>query len=253
MYRLRLIVFTLFFPAYPILSSQIVNIESQRINSDTTGFDGHLDASVSMSQNTRFLFSVYGKAQVQYKWKNDLLLLLGDYNFTTGDGERFLNNGMGHLRYNHKFLPWLRYEAFTQLQYNELLQVRLRFLAGTGPRFKLTPWDKYKVYIGTLYMFEYEEVAVDDTIHRDHRLSAYLAWSINPGKVFSFNATTYYQPLFKDWSDFRVSGSYALTFRVWKRLAFKVEYIMTYDSRPPTDVPSLNYTLKTGVVFNFRP
>lgn len=252
MYRYILFFFACIITAFNSLG-QIVNIENQRIHSDTTGFDGHVDAGVSMTQNTKFFFSLNGKAQVQYKWKKDLLLLLGDYSFTIADGERFQNFGMGHLRYNHKFLPWLRYEVFTQVQYNELLNLRLRFLAGTGPRFKLTPWDKYKFYAGALYMFEYEEESVTDTIHRDHRLSAYLAWTIHPGSVFTFNGTTYYQPLFNDWGDFRISGSYNLFFRVWKRLSFKIEYVMMYDSAPPINVTKFNFNLKTGVVFNFKP
>lgn len=248
-YGLLLLAWLVILPA----GAQIVNIESKRLNNDTTGFDGQLEASVDLSQNNTFLFSANTKAQVQYKWKKDLILVLGDWRFSTGEGVRFMNDGMGHLRYNHKFLKWLRWEVFTQVQYNELLNVKLRFLAGTGPRFKLTPWEKYKLYAGTLYMFEYENVAVDDTLHLDHRMSAYLSWNLDPTGSFSFTGTTYYQPLFKDWADFRLAGMYSLRFKIIKRLMFKVDFNFLYDTRPPSNVSPVVYGMKTGVIFTFKP
>jgi len=248
-------VLLIFFPA--VASAQIVNIETQRIRNDTIGFDGRIEGNVEMSQNTTFLFSANTKAQVQYKWKRDLLLALGDWRFTVGDGQRFQNDAMGHLRYNHMFLRWLNLEVFGQLQFNELLNVRLRALAGAGPRFKVTPsrpaWDNYRLYVGTLYMFEYEEVSVDDTIHRDHRMSGYLSFTVDPPGTLAFTGTTYYQPLLKNWADFRVSGTYVLGFNFFRRFAFKVEYSFLYDSRPPTGVRSFTFGLKTGLIFKFRP
>ncbi len=135
--------------------SQIVNIESKRINSDTTGFDGQLEGNFSVNQNNTFLVSLNTKTQVQYKWENDLLLLVGDWRFTVGDQQRFLNDGMLHLRYNRKINNWLRLEVFNQIQYNELLSVRFRYLFGFGPRFKLTGKNEvFKMYLGPMYMLE---------------------------------------------------------------------------------------------------
>src|SRR5688572_3893659 len=123
---------------FPIrILSQIVNIESQRIHSDTTGWDGTLEAGFSVNQNNSLLVSATTNAHVQYKTKKDVYMVLGNWRFTNGGTSRFVNDGMGHFRYNHKFTNWLRLEAFTQLQYNELLNLRLRYLVGMGPRFKM--------------------------------------------------------------------------------------------------------------------
>lgn len=239
---------------YAFSSAQIVNIEGKRINSDTTGFDGYVEGSFSMNKNTSLLMTVITRAQVQYKFKKDLILLLGDWRFTIADDKRFVNDGMAHLRYNHKFLPWLRWEVFNQIQYNELLSLRMRYLAGTGPRFKLTgKTEQYKAYLGTMYMFEYEHVQSDDTIYLDHRLSAYFSFTIDPKLPFSITGTTYYQPLLKDWRDFRVAGMYNFKMRVWKRLDVKIDFSFLYDARPPATVPSFVFGLATGLVFRFRP
>lgn len=233
--------------------AQVVNIEGKRINSDSTGFDGQLEGNFSMNQNNTFLVSLNTKAQVQYKWENDLLLLVGDWRFTIGDQQRFLNDGMLHLRYNRKINNWLRLEVFNQIQYNELLSVHFRYLLGFGPRFKLTGKSEvFKMYLGTMYMLEYEDVKSDDTIHVDSRMSNYLSWTLDPPGPFSFTATTYYQPLFKDWEDFRLSGMYNFKFRVIKRLDFKVDFNFLFDSRPPSTIRKFIFSLSTGVIFKFR-
>ena len=54
------------------LFSQIVNIESQRIHSDTTGWDGTLEAGFAVNQNNNLLISATTNAHVQYKTRKDL-------------------------------------------------------------------------------------------------------------------------------------------------------------------------------------
>lgn len=232
--------------------SQVVNIESQRIHSDTTGWDGTLEAGFSVNQNNSLLISATSLAHVQYKTKKDLYMVIGNWRFTNGGTSRFVNDGMAHFRYNHKFNSWLRLEAFTQVQYNELLNLRLRYLVGLGPRFKFIDKKMIHMYTGVLYMFEYENQTVNDTLEYNNRLSTYLSWTIDPNPNFSFVATTYYQPKLTDWSDFRISGNYALKFKAFKRLAFKIEFSFLYDSTPSLNINKFVFNGTTGIVFNLR-
>lgn len=232
--------------------SQVVNIESQRIHSDTTGWDGTLEAGFSVNQNNSLLISATSLAHVQYKTKKDLYMVVGNWRFTNGGTSRFVNDGMAHFRYNHKFNSWLRLEAFTQVQYNELLNLRLRYLVGMGPRFKFIDKKMLHMYTGVLYMFEYENQSINDTLEYNNRLSTYLSWTIDPNPNFSFVATTYYQPKLTDWSDFRISGNYALKFKAFKRLAFKIEFSFLYDSTPSISINKFVFNGTTGIVFNLR-
>lgn len=232
--------------------SQVVNIEGQRLHSDTTGWDGTLDAGFSINQNNNLLISATTNAHVQLKSKKNVYMLLGNWRFTNGGTSRFVNDGMAHFRYNHKFNSWLRLEAFTQVQYNELLNLRIRYLAGIGPRFKFLDKKWIHMYSGTLYMFEYENQAITDTVEYNNRLSTYLSWTIDPNPNFSFVATTYYQPKLTNWSDFRVSGNYALKFKAFKRFSFKVEFNFLYDSQPPGGIKQFVFNGNTGIIFNLR-
>jgi hypothetical protein len=232
--------------------SQIVNIEGQRIHTDTTGWDGTLEAGFSVNQNNNLLLSATTNAHVQYKTKKDVYMLLGNWRFTNGGTSRFVNDGMGHFRFNHKFTKWLRLEAFTQVQYNEFLNLRLRYLAGMGPRFKFIDKKWIHMYTGTLYMFEYENHTITDTMEFNNRLSTYVSWTIDPNPHFSFVATTYYQPKLTDWTDFRISGNYSLRFKTFKRLSFKIDFNFLYDADPAEGIRAFVFNGTTGIVFNLR-
>ncbi len=234
------------------LFSQVVNIESQRIHTDTTGWDGTVEAGFSVNQNNTVLLSATTNAHVQYKTKKDVYMLLGNWRFTNGGTNRFVNDGMAHFRYNHSFTKWLKLEAFTQVQYNQLLNLRFRYLVGMGPRFKMVDKPYLKLYSGLAYMFEYEENVGPDTVEYNNRFSGYISWTIEPNKNFSFVATTYYQPKITGWDDFRISGNYSLRFKAFKRLAFKIEFIFLYDSRRPPGIAPLVFNGTTGIVFNLR-
>lgn len=234
------------------LFSQVINIESQRIHTDTTGFDGTLEAGFTVNQNNSLLISATSLAHVQYKTKKDLFMLVGNWRFTNGGTNRFVNDGMVHFRYNHSFVNWLKLEAFTQVQYNQLLNLRFRYLVGMGPRFKMVDKPFMKMYSGLAYMFEYEEDVNPDTVEYNNRFSTYVSWTIEPNKNFSFIATTYYQPKITDWSDFRISGNYALRFKAFKRLAFKIEFMFLYDSHPPIGIQPFVFNGTTGIIFNLR-
>jgi putative salt-induced outer membrane protein YdiY len=231
---------------------QVVNIESQRIHTDTTGWDGTLEAGFAVNQNNTLLVSATANSHVQYKTRKDVYMLLGNWRFTNGGTSRFVNDGMAHFRYNHKFTKWLRLEAFTQVQYNQLLNLRLRYLVGMGPRFKMLDKSFMQMYSGVMYMFEYEVDANPDTVQYNNRLTSYISWTIDPNPHFSFVATTYYQPKLTDWRDFRISGNYALRFKAFRRLAFKIEFNFLYDSEPPVGIQPFVFNGTTGIVFNLR-
>jgi len=155
------------------ISAQVVNVESQRLQSDSLGWLGSAGADFAYTNNGNEAISAAANSQIEYKAKKDLYLILGDYSLFKGNGEDFVNTGFGHLRYNRKLGKVLRLEAFTQLQYNAITRINMRWLLGTGPRFKLLDKKWLKVYAATLYMYEYEEDGDEmNTILRDHRSSS---------------------------------------------------------------------------------
>jgi len=236
-----------------MLYSQIANIEKRRISDSATGWFGSAYLNFAGSKTTKSTLNLSAGTLLEYKSKDslDLWLLITDFGLISGDKEKFTDFGFGHLRYNHKFGPAIRWEAFTQIQYNSLVKINKRALFGTGPRFKLTKYENAKFYWGVAYMYEYEEVNDSTMLHQDHRISSYFTFTLLPEETVTFVSTTYAQPLIKDLGDFRILNETNLSLEISKKLTFNFSFRYAYDSQPPVEVPKNTYAFSNGLLLEF--
>ncbi|HYJ65931.1 MAG TPA: DUF481 domain-containing protein, partial [Parafilimonas sp.] len=209
--RFIILVSIIFLPFF--LSAQIVNIETQRLQSDTTGWLGTLGSNFLFEKNAVEILNINLNAHVEYKTKKSLYLFLANYNLLKGSGQTLSDNLFYHLRYNYKINKWLRWEVFTQLQQNSVTGIDLRFLAGTGPRFKLSGTKTFAFYAATAAMFEYEkEVTTPPIYHRDIRSSSYVTATFEPTDNAEFVGTVFYQPLYNNFNDYRILNELSAKF-----------------------------------------
>jgi len=251
LFRLSLVVLGLM--AVRPAAGQIVNVERQRIVSDSAGWFGQAGFSFAGAKNTKSIVSLGLNSLVEYKSKNakDLWLLIADISFIQGEGEQFSNAGFGHLRYNRKLSDAVRWEVFSQLQYNSLVKINRRILGGMGPRFKLTPYENAKFYFGVAYMFEYEEVVDPEVIERNHRASSYLSFSLTPEEQVSFTSTFYAQPLLRDFKDYRLASENSLTLGITEKLSLSINFRYLFDKVPPAGVPQNIYSFANTLEIKF--
>ncbi|ASS49749.1 MAG: hypothetical protein A3D31_09230 [Candidatus Fluviicola riflensis] len=230
-----------------IVRAQVVNIENKRIYDDTAGWSGSLDAGFSAIQNNKLLYSANFRPKVQYKTRRHYYLLLSDLVYTGGKNEVYANSGMSHFRYAYRLFnsPW-KWESYAQVQYNQLLNQKVRSLVGTGIRWKFLDTNNVRCFAGTSTFYEYEELQTDHVINQGLRWSNYLSWFIESKNGLSFTAVTYAQPLWADLNDIRIAGQYTLGFHVLKRLDIRMEYNFFYDSRPPVGVRKMVFSSAAG-------
>lgn len=234
--------------------AQIVNIEDQRKGFDTIGWYGQIDLGGNLTRNQNRVLSLNGTVRIDRKGTKQALLALADYRLVQVSGDNALNAGFGHLRYAYYLSDKWRWEAFTQVQYNEQLRLGLRTLAGTGPRLKLLSFGNNRVYVGTLYMYEYDEVAEGSIIYRNHRISSYLSFSLYPFENLSLSNTTYYQPVIPDFRLPRISSITSVTLNLTDRLAVTSRYSITHDAllnQGLDDVPDTTYEWTNGLRYSF--
>lgn len=240
----------LFFCDY--VSAQIVNTENQRMLSDTVGWMGSFGTTFSLEKTSQRIININTTAHVQYKTEHNLYLVLANYTLLRGSGETFSNNVFLHLRYNRKINRRLRWEVFTQAQQNNVTGIQVRYLAGTGPRFKIYGAPKFSLYAGTAAMYEYEEEQTKPPVyHNDIRSSNYVSLTYKPNDVFELISTTFYQPLFRRFKDYRILNEISLKMKVFKHLSFTTNWSYLYDQFPAGTTPQINYILGSGVLYEF--
>lgn len=233
-------------------STQVINIEDKRIKTDTVGWAGSGEAAMYLNKNNDFVLSFNTDIHIQYKNKKSLFLLLTDVaSVQVNEAQSFVNSGFQHFRYNYKIRDRFVWEAFIQGQYNEPLAIDYRILVGTGPRFKLIGTDKFRLYAAALYMNENEKNADIVTVQNNHRLSSYVSFTLSPNDQFSLVSTTYFQPLFNDFSDRRISTSFDLKSFLTKKLYLDLNYNLLDDSRPAEGVVNTIYEMTAGIGLEF--
>jgi Protein of unknown function, DUF481 len=231
--------------------SQIVNIENKHIVEDTSGWAGAVDAGFSMFQNKALLISSSFKARIQYRTRNNYVLWINDIGYAGSNKTVFNNTGMSHLRYAHRIYKGLKWESFTQVQYNQILSQKLRALMGTGLRLKIIDTNFTKAFCGISTFIEYEELRKPNIYQTDLRASSYLSWFVSPHKRYSFSGTAYYQPLWRDFKDYRLMLQTSIAFPVLKKVDFKLDLNFQYDENPPVDVLNLIFSSSFGASFKF--
>jgi hypothetical protein len=164
-----------------------------------------------------------------------------------------------HARYNYEFAPWAWGEVFAQAQSDQFQRLKIRNLAGLGPRFRVlhlvTP-EELDVFYGTAYMFERDVISVapgatDANVQTWNRWSNYVTvqWQLDERVILA--STIYVQPALDDWSNVRVLDETLFTFKVTKLLAASIAGTVRYDSAPPTEVKRTDTEVKSSLSLTF--
>ena len=230
--------------------AQILNVENFRIKTDTVGWAGQLGLNFSLTKNTKSLTAISSNVHIQYKSLKSLYLIYGNYSLLLSDKENLIDNSVFHFRYNYQLSKTYIWELFVQGQKNSISKIDFRGLVGTGIRIKLSENEKYKYFLGSTLMFEHE-IQTDRMVYDLWRWSNYFSLSINPKDNFSFVSTTYYQPAFENFGDYRISSQNNFITKITKSFAFNTGFNLNYDNRPIAGVPKLQYHLVSGIVYNF--
>ncbi|MCW5518667.1 DUF481 domain-containing protein [Aureitalea sp. L0-47] len=249
---MRSLLFLFLLCAICTAEAQILNAESLRKVTDTSGFSGSISASLALKRNVNDFVTISSDIHLQYKMNKHLVLFKNDIAFQKIEGQDFDNSFIIHFRYNYRFHDRIAWEVFLQGQYNKINLIDYRRLAGIGPRFKLTTSEKYKFYLGILAMYEHEKVTDGITpIQEDIRGSSYLSFSLYPTDNITIISTTYYQPRIDKFSDYRISSQSSLLVMLFKNFALNTSYTFTYDVFPAVGIPNSQYDFSTGLTYSF--
>lgn len=250
----RILLFFMVIIVSTLSFGQLVNIENQRVQSDSIRTITILDLQYNyQNNNNEELTFVNFSATHQYKTKDlkNYFLLLGNIDYSLANGEELSNSGLIHFRYNRRLNKKFRIEAFTQYQYNKILGIESRSLIGIGPRYKINKSEKTVFYIGSLLMQEFEKTSDDTNTMSYQRLSSYLSLSIkNKAKTLEFISVVYYQPNINLWKDYRLSSQTSLAFNITSKVQFVNSVNYGYDSYAPLQVNKINIILINGFKIN---
>jgi hypothetical protein len=236
-----------------------VNTEAMRRTDVTEGLSNRIDFGLQYNAgNTRFLdLNLSGRSD--YLSGDWYVFLAGNYERSLQDTLLFTNKGFLHLRGSYGLTTALRVEAFVQKEFNDYIQLQDRRLAGGGLRIaaiKTPPADDSTsaaaVYAGVGGMWEREvTTGSDGGVTSLARSTNYLSVSLQLNRQASLSATGYYQPAFRDLSDYRILVESNLDFRITQLVAWTTKTHYRFDSQPPAGLKRFDLELDNGVSLTF--
>ncbi|MEL6132472.1 MAG: DUF481 domain-containing protein [Bacteroidota bacterium] len=260
-----LIFYLILLTSIACLQAQVVNTEKLRTDDRDKNFLTDINLTLGASSNKAGQTLRYGfRARLEYLYDRQKLLLFGGADLTQFTSRsvdatpvNFTNKQYAHLRYNYDFTPTITGEAFSQYQFDQIQLIKNRVLSGVGSRFRVAESDSFSLYLGLIYMYEYEEEfqnttepkpTLRDEINRDHRLSTYVSLAFLIQDYVSINHVTYYQPRVDQFSDYRILSETELDIAVNENISLTTYFQYIYDSRPPDPVvPRTMYSITTGL------
>jgi hypothetical protein len=232
-----------------------VNIEAQRIVTDTSGWFGDVSGNFSLQENVNTIYSFNGQVHVENKSRStkDLWLILANAGLLKVEGANFTNNALALGLYNRKLNNVVRAEVLSARFDNQITKIDPRWIAGGGLRFKLADLNHLKVYAAGLYLFEHEKSALPEVpVRKAHRLSPYITFTFTPLSNLKIVSTLYYQPRIEEFSDYRFLQVDQLRIDVTTKFSFTIDFNYLFDESPQPNVPKTNLTLSTGVHYRLK-
>lgn len=258
-----LLVFSSFYQSF----SQILNVEKNRIDKDTSNY---LLGNIAFSMNlfnrnagkntpTDFL-TLSAAADVAYMSHKHLYLLINNFNYTVvKDAPALVKTGYSHFRINFMHRQKLSYETFAQVQYDIGRGLELRLLGGAGLRYALYKSKGINFYAGSGLMYEHEEWHNPEfkgilIVKNLAKSTNYISTRARINEYVDLNAITYYQTGYDSAIKAfrpRISGEINMALRVNSKLRFRVNFNCNYDRRPIVPITPFIYSLNNGIQYNF--
>lgn len=236
------------------LPAQIVNIEEMRITgtNDSLRWYGALKGSFALAKVRDQTILLHAESRVQYKYRRHVWLLLLNANLLKAGGKDFSNAAFAHLRYNYKLLNPLSLEVYAQQQTNRLLLIKSRTLFGIGlrQRFFLSYKQNSRLYLGSAWLYEQNYFTENYPNRHWHRWSNYVSVTLRRQKTgIVLQGTTYWQPSFADFRNYRFSTEWSLELPIGKHLRFSTDFAYSLDRGLPDAAPPGIYNWQNGLVW----
>lgn len=252
----------------PDLAQAQVNIE---VIADQTGKDGFTllvgqnfsysqgnADSVATSNQVSAFYATYDEPESERvaAWLRQRILINGQYRRTDWNGDTVVNAAFGHLRWTAMWWQRLGTEAFAQYEFNELILLERRTLAGVGLRWDAINGRFIHVYGGTGYLLEDERRNIEPGVGEpvfmtNHRSSSYLSVRLMLDDRIQLVSTTYLQPRLDDATDIQVLSDSSLLFDITEHLSFTTSFVLEHDTQSPTGAENTDVRLTQGLNFDW--
>ncbi|SMG17780.1 outer membrane insertion C-terminal signal [Marivirga sericea] len=244
--------------------SQILNLQSSKIEKDSSLIKGNMTASFSMynrsaaaNEPVEFLGASF-KSSIAIFPKNARLSLINDFSYLEINEDAFLNTGFQHLRFsifeNRRMHP----EAFVQFQYDNFRGLFPRWIGGLGIRNDFIKRKNFSFFFSPGIMWEYEAWLIPGT-EKQMKVSFikstnYIGFRWDVNDYIDINTINYYQTTYDPeeelWRN-RYSIELNINSKITEKLGINNSFTLSYEDEPIVPITQTIYNFTAGVNYKF--
>ena len=232
--------------------ASIVNVLQPQVGEPEEGWavQGRVGLGLEAGNEEKQKFSVLAGAR--RVWGANQTLLKGSLDRATTFGETSTDRSFVHFRHRVSLSEsWVGF-GFAQLEHNGFRSLKVRDLFGLGIERSLWRTQRSEAAFATAIMSEHEVLLLDvEPLPPRLRSSNYFVLALDLGNGLTLGSTTFFQPRFAEFSDWRLLEDLTLTVSLGERVSWTVSCKMEMDSRPPAEVNPWDVVVKTGLGWSY--
>lgn len=255
MRKMKKVTYIIFYLLLLNLSAQ-VNTEKYRTPETRQGLAGFLEASGTIKTGNADKTEASFDGRLDWKVETTTTFFVFQSEHEWINGERSSNEGLLHIRNVTIVYDDLSSEVFGQINYDKKILIDNRELIGAGLRYKLFDFEKSDIIVGTAYMFEHENYNLpEDLIHpteaKVSRWSNYISYYLHINPNVNIGGVVYYQPMFTNFSDYRLLTESSLTVKLTELLSASINFRLRHDFLPPDGIEQTDTKTDFGIALRF--
>jgi hypothetical protein len=235
----------------------IQNVQSALATEVSDGVSGNVSGSLDWRTGNISFLSMAASSAVRVRDGKNLLIGLVRLERKSSADDLIFGRTFEHIRYRYLLEKWLLLEAFAQHEYDAKKRLNIRAIGGFGPKADIVEGKNYGVGIGAAYLFELEQLSVEDgvadsgTNDTAHRLSSYLVGFYGYTDRLQLVETFYAQPRLTDLADTRLLSESSLVVKATDKLSVATSFTIAFDNRPPETVEKTDTALITTMTYEW--
>ncbi len=234
-----------------------VNTETLRKSDLEKGFHNNIQFRLGLNSGNSEYLKLKSKFRLDYTAKNFYTFGVAEYQRGLQADELFINKGFAHFRYIRNLVKTIRYELFTQKEFNDFILLKDRNLAGMGLRksflFLKEKQSHFKLHLGMGFMWENEKVDLTTIIETNlFRSTNYISASWKIDDRVQFIHINYIQFDVENPTDYRILAESTVLFSITKAFHFQASLEFRYDNEPPLSIKKYDLEITNGVTFSFK-
>lgn len=202
----------------------------------------------------------------------DVSLRFGKHAFTIANrieygvvgNENILSGGFLYMEYVNLQSKKFAIEPFYQMHWNEVRGLERKFAGGVNLRWRALVKNNTGLFFGLGSFKEFEQwsfsgvpdnlLPLDQSAVEVNRVrgNSYISFKQKLGDLFDLDISGYFQPYLADFFyNYRLAGSFELTYNFTKYLGLRFLYQNIYDAAPLVPIDKLYHDVNFGITISF--